>query len=75
MDGHHVRMRESGHRLGLALQPALALLIDVACVAQELDRDATVELFVVGDVDDAHPARAEFADDREAADPDRRCGE
>jgi hypothetical protein len=66
VDLDDVGVRQAGERLGLALHA----LLDVGAVgglAQQLEGDAAVELIVVGDVDLAHAALGELADQRVAA--------
>jgi hypothetical protein len=70
--GDDVRVRELGHRLGLADQPGAAELgVAGDLGAQQLDRDLAVELRVVRGIDDAHPTGAEPLDDEVT--PDRRA--
>ncbi len=57
VDGNDVRVRELGKRLGLALQPARALVRGAH--AHQLQGDLAIELGIVRGVDDAHPALAQ----------------
>ncbi|MCY1011626.1 hypothetical protein OV079_39910 [Nannocystis pusilla] len=73
VDLNHVRVRQPGERLGLALEAGGAeLVLAGVLVAEDLDRQAAVELGVVRGVDDPHRACAELPQDDEAADPRRR---
>jgi hypothetical protein len=64
-----VGVREARERLGLALEATLgAGRRAVAVRLHELDRDAAIELRIVGRVDDSHAARAELVEHDVASD-------
>ncbi len=65
-DRNDVGVRQLGERLGLAVQPGAR--DEVIVGAEQLDSDLAVELWIVGQVDDAHAARAERAQELEPAD-------
>jgi hypothetical protein len=73
VDRDDVRVGDPRQRLGLAEHAVAGGRVPHAgLVAQHLHGDLAVELVVVGGVDDAHAARAQAGEDREAADPRRR---
>src|SRR4051812_2500439 len=57
-------MVQTGGRPGLAQQPRACLVLRIA-LGEQLDRDVTVEVFVIGAKHLAHSAHADFADDAE----------
>ena len=59
-DPDHVRMLEAGGRLGLAPEALDELLVLGEAVVQDLDRDAAVELGVLGEPDVGHSAGADL---------------
>lgn len=71
VDGDDIGVRQPGERLGLASQP-----LRLGTSTQHLDRDISIELGVMCDVDDPHPSRAESALDPIAIDlgGNARCG-
>ena len=72
VDRHHVRVREPRHRLRLFDESRLlGRIVEAAALAmQRLERHPSIELWVVGGVDDAHPTCAELTHD--LIPPDRR---
>ena len=70
VDVDDVGMRDAGEGLGLAQQSGLAEAGPLAAQAgqHELDGELALELLVVGGIDDAHAALAEFAQHDEATD-------
>ena len=68
--GDHVRVRQPRHRLRLAQQarPRRVFLTELASL-EELERDLSIELRIVGAVHDAHGAAAHALDDQVAPDP------
>ena len=67
VDRDDVRMREAAGGAGLALE-ALAHLLVVEALAQELDRDGAIERGIAGEIDVAHPAALDEALDGVLAD-------
>ena len=59
-------MVEPGCALRLAPEPLDELLVGGVPVVEQLERDRTPELLVLGEVDDRHSARAELALDHVA---------
>jgi len=58
----HVRVRDLGHRLGLAQQAAMTDRVrrgDPDALVQQLDRDLAIEVVVVGRIDHAHAGNTE----------------
>ena len=55
----HVWMRELGHGLGFALQACRRHVQVLALGTQQLERDLSVQLGIVGGVDHSHPALAQ----------------
>ena len=66
VDLHDVGVREPPERSSFAKQPRLLVL--VAIVVQQLERDLAIELLVLGLVHDPHPARSEDLAEPESAD-------
>ncbi len=67
--GDDVRVRQPRHRLRLAQQPrARRVLLTLLAPLEQLERDLSIELRIVGAVDDAHRAAADAFDDQIAAD-------
>jgi hypothetical protein len=48
---------------GFLLEALETILVGGVLLAQNLDRDLTAEFHVFGQIDFAHPARAEFLED------------
>src|SRR5205085_9581127 len=63
VNGEDIRMRERGHREGLALEAAQRLGVLRERRRQDLDRDVPLELRVASPVDLAHPAGADRRED------------
>jgi len=63
MDDADIRVRKSGGRLGFDEEPLLELGGVHQVGRQEFQGDRTLELDVLGLVDDAHAAVADFLDD------------
>ena len=69
IDGDHVGMRQLRNRLSFANQPRARLTGgDANAGAQQLDRDLTIELRIVGGEHDAHAASAQPSEHQIAAD-------
>ena len=72
VDDDDVGMGDARRRLSLAHQAAaIGLAVRLVVAADQLDRDLTVEVRIVGGVDLAHGAPADEAQDHEA--PERRA--
>ena len=63
MNGDDVRVIERGCRAGLAREAGQRLLIAGEADGQKLDGDLAAEGGIAGDIDLAHPARAERRED------------
>ena len=76
VDGANIGMIQGGSRFGFALETIEGLRIVGYVVGQELQGHETAELHILGFVDHAHPATAEFFDDAEMRDglADERIG-
>ena len=61
VDRNDVRMREARRVLGLAAEALDELLVAGVALVQDLDRDATAEHLVFGEIDVRHAAHAELA--------------
>ena len=63
VDGADVRVIQRGSSLSFSLETSQRLGVFGYFFGQELQRDKSVEGYVLGLVDDAHPAAAELLDD------------
>src|SRR5439155_23894743 len=63
MDRDDVRMIESRRRAGLAFEPLSAIRVSREIRIQDLERDATLKLGVLGEIDLAHASLSEEFDD------------
>src|SRR5262249_58294715 len=70
-DRDAVRVREAGRVLRLAPEPLDEGVVGGVPAVEDLDRDTTAELLVLGEVDVRHPASAELPDDPVPAVEDR----
>jgi hypothetical protein len=67
VDRHDVRVVQASGSLRLELKPPLLLRVDRGRERQDLQRHAPAQGDLLGFVDDAHAAAADFADDPEIA--------
>jgi hypothetical protein len=63
VESAHVRVRESGYRTGLALEPQPQLLVLGHARGEDLERDRPAQASVAGAPHLAHPTRAEERED------------
>ena len=68
-DGDDVRVVQPRGGLRLAMEAGHALGVEERRRGQDLERDATAERFLLGLVDDAHPAASDLADDPVVGEP------
>src|SRR5262249_40123460 len=71
--GHHVRMAQPGHRLGLPLEAAARLRALGDERVHHLDRDLPPERGILGAIDRRHPALPQLL--HQPIPPERRAGE
>ena len=64
---HDIRVVHAGGGLGLALEALLLARIEHRLGRQDLERDMPAERFLLGLVDDAHAATADFAQNAKIA--------